>query len=182
MEHTAKKPNGALFAVCIALIAVTLGVIIYAATCYIDVFTLVFLCVSGCISLFILYYLLYGYKKPHGNLLRFIMLAFALSMIFDDTLFSVFTAYVPVRTVTVMLIAYMAGRLNKFEKNRILMPVILVLTVVTAIIITKEFPSDETVVNLAVFACPVQWCIVCAAYIARYKQHKEAGLADGPAE
>jgi len=78
--------------------------------------------------------------------------------------------------IVAMLIAYICGRLNRIEKNKILMIVVGVILVALAaiqVIGTSRFMRSITSISNVVY-----WLTLCLAYIARYEEHKEAGLSD----
>jgi len=155
-------------------------------------------------AVLILYYNFLGYKKPHGNMLRYGFLLFGSFLIIRiaaDNTFSVGTLII---TVAGIMSVYMSGRLNKIEKNKYLVVVVLILLVVHIII--KEIHIgpvlfSENIVADALTAAPemvgakpdgitgvclilrslgivFQWIALSLAYISRYKAHKEAGLLD----
>ena len=79
----------------------------------------------------LLYYALRGFRIPHGNLLRYCFLLFALT---DGALVVIGVARdccsIPVLVLDllgILLSAYIAGRLNKYQKNRFLMPLVALL-------------------------------------------------------
>ena len=129
-------------------------------------------------------YALHGYRKPHGNMLKYTMLAF--------TVLSVYKFFVPGKPVTenveyianacivlaAIMIAYISGRLNKINKNKILMIVVEVLFIVSIVLMRltqKAFSIDSFIRSLSM---PICWVALCFAYVARFEEHKAAGLAD----
>ena len=133
------------------------------------------------VACLIIYYAVSGYKKPHGNLLKQIMLLFGLSLVFQMNLAIMYdnkttVVFVP---VTMMLIAYIAGRLDRLKENRILM-VIVVLNLAHCSFssIVKGGGNGGFAINHAVLFPLVIWITLCGAYYTRYIQHKEAGLKD----
>jgi len=80
--------------------------------------------------LLICFYAFVGYKKPHGNLLRYLMFAFGLMLISRIYVCSFFLHELTCLIfygVSIALIAYISGRLNKIEKNRFLAVLVLLL-------------------------------------------------------
>jgi len=139
--------------------------------------------------LLIAYYGLWGYKKPHGNLLKYLMLVYCFCLL-PIIVITTSDIYVILLVITVILISFMAGRLYKFKENRIIAVVVIVLCVSSFIeqifdpasITAKEVAETG---NLMAYFQPlnriVQWLAICAAYFSRYQLHKEAGLQDKPA-
>ena len=134
--------------------------------------------------LLVAFYALWGYKKPHGNILRYTMFAFGFLCMYKF--------FVPGKPVTAnieyianacivlaaLLIVYMSGRLNKIDKNKIIMIVVGILLVANIILmrLTRETFSFGSFVRS--LSLPVCWAALCSAYTARFEAHKAAGLAD----
>ena len=89
-------------------------------------------------------YLLYGYRIPHGNLFKFVLLVMAfdlaISVTIDPSPVMLVNAFFILAAV---IISYVSGRLHKIEKNRMLIIVILVLLLLGAIgnFCTNEYGS-----------------------------------------
>ncbi len=132
----------------------------------------------------IAFYALFGYKKPHGNMLKYTMLLFVLLCMYESLM--------PGRPITTnveyianaciglaaVLIAYMSGRLNKIEKNTcvmILVGVLFTASIVLMGLIHKTFSFDSFARSLSM---PICWLALCFAYTARFEEHKAAGLED----
>ncbi len=132
--------------------------------------------------LFALYYCVWGYKKPHGNLVRYLMLVLALV-----TAASIHQMLLDYRelpwqvllsgAVAAVLIGYMAGRLHKVKKN------IIVVVIVTALLLIRCFWPLKLQYNaISVFyvldrsTTLLAWITVVLIYFFRYKEHREAGL------
>ena len=84
-----------------------------------------------------------------------------------------------------MLVAYIAGRLNKLEKNKILLIVIgvaLTVNIILGIIVRKPLmESFAFEILLPIFRHSIYLVVLAAlgfAYTARYEEHKAAGLED----
>jgi len=155
------------------------------------------------LCILILYYNFFGYKKPHGNLLKYIFLIFGFALIISTFFNGGVELSGLIYTMIGTIVVYMSGRLNKIEKNRKLAVVVLILfTVLVIISVFRIDVSFETAHNAAVempqmypsgkqemqpksllsilgtFTTPLQWIALSLAYISRYKEHKEAGLLD----
>ena len=132
-------------------------------------------------SVLLLQYALAGYKVPHGNALRYLFLLFALvclvgivSVVGETT--KADAGYNTLRGVVVILSAYVAGRLDHFKENVIIMSVIGVLMLISSIIISADFKGFFG--GISCFTFFILWVDLMIAYILRYKEHKEAGLTD----
>ena len=137
----------------------------------------------------VLVYAVYGYKKPHGNLLKITFLLYGLYLVTcilipnpqDEVIESreylntIANAGTGIATV---LAAYIGGRLDKIEKNKPLM--IVAGVVLLASVIVVQFVLSGFIFPRTVGTCVrlFVWIALCAAYVARYEEHKAAGLAD----
>ncbi len=121
------------------------------------------------------FYTLMGYKKPHGNMLR------AIFFIFAGFLGTVaLTTYNDVNGFLSMVAAinasYIAGRLNKIEKN------IILLIISGALLIagqTVEFicaSSHNLLIAIKIIMPLIIFTALAFSYTARFEEHKEAGL------
>ena len=145
-------------------------------------FNLVTYCAT---SLLLMYYAVTGYKKPHGNLLKYLFLLFTLcclgsilSIDVEQSMYDI--AYNYIRGIVVVMTAYVSGRLDRFKQNVILMSIIGVLMLASSI---TQILADAELGGgfLGLFWCFtffLLWVDLMFAYILRYKEHKEAGLAD----
>ena len=129
------------------------------------------------------FYACCGYKKPHGNLMRYLLLFYAASLgamlvIRADTQGVLYNStYVAV----IILSTYMAGRLNKYQQNVIISLIILAIKFVNVYpgMSVRIGHSGFTFVNFFGSIGPVViWLAIAASYLIRFKPHKEAGLAD----
>lgn len=149
--------------------------------------------------LLVLYYAFWGYKTPHGNVLRYLILAYAflLALGSETRLFASarperpvdvtdanrqvrsgarrFTSYKDLLTsISLVLMGYTAGRLNKYKQNKIIIPIVLVLLFVRSFV-TGTTRIQVMMTDLSFF---ILWLGIACAYFARYDAHKEAGLLD----
>lgn len=170
-------------------------------------------------------YALIGYRIPHGNLLRYILLLFAVLLVVtlivnpafygnsteqtvDETQTEAAEAADPsanvpekpsgepdvpekpnpqspgqakrsnlwelsILGVIVILVAYMAGRLNRIKENRIIIVLVFLLFVARIFLVNYEpgkLPSGLNEVMM--------WIVLSCSYLCRYRQHREAGLLD----
>lgn len=133
------------------------------------------------LSIIIIWYSFIGYKKPHGNTLRWAFLAFALYLGFhasvDLYLMKEFISG-EVMLLAAIIIAYISGRLNKIEKNKKLLILVGLLVLADAVMyFINNHPTDL----LECFGSVCSMVFLAAlglSYAARYDEHKEAGLHD----
>ena len=132
-------------------------------------------------SALLLYYAISGYKKPHGDIMKYLFLLFAiccLSAILtirkENSTNDIIYNYI--RGVVVLLTAFVAGRLDRFKQNVILMSIIGVLMLASSFIGISHWTN--VFYALYHFTFFLLWVDLMFAYILRYKEHKEAGLMD----
>ena len=181
-----KKSNGKLIALIVLGLLTALGLAIeiiafirfrstYSSGSYLS------LVVYTLTSLLLLYYAAVGYRKPHGNLMKYLFLMFAVcclggvvSITAEQTVID--TIYNYLRGIVVLLVAYVAGRLDRFKQNVRLMSVIGILMLISSAVVCADY--TDTLGFLFSFTYFVLWIDLMIAYILRYKEHKEAGLTD----
>ena len=130
------------------------------------------------------YYVCYSYKKPHGNLMRYLILACAALEAFQYAnsiiIYPTYMNYV-FYGVT-MLKTYMAGRLDHYKQNVVISAIVLVcecLVIYNIISIMMTFNVENLFVYIIRIIGPVTlWLAIATSYIIRFKPHKEAGLED----
>ena len=128
-------------------------------------------------------YVLFAYKKPHGNLLRYLLLVHVVSegilLIANQSLQPIYLNVV--NLAVIILTTYMAGRLSKYRQNVVISIVILILQIVN-VYYSVTWAGQYGFLTFSVFFSqlwPVTiWLAVAASYILRYHDHKEAALAD----
>ena len=138
-----------------------------------------------------LYYVLVGYKKPHGNLLRwtFLLLAFhhingivnVAMQLSNNTNYSadLMLIIIGLNGISALLIAYVAGRLDKIKKNYALLIFITFVQIAISVLFINLYGvwSNPKYVIWNFSIC-LLWIDLVVAYIIRYREHKEAGLED----
>ena len=132
----------------------------------------------------VVYYVCYSYKKPHGNLMRYLVLCCAALEAFQY-INSIITypsyMYYIFYAVTILK-AHMAGRLDHYKQNIIISAIVLVCECLILYCLTSalvSFGVQNLVVPFMSMMGPVTlWLDIAFAYVLRYKEHKEAGLAD----
>ena len=127
------------------------------------------------------------YKTPHGNLLKYLFLVFAV-MCFSGLINSdpngsfsqgTWYAYQIARGAVVILSTYIAGRLDRIKQNTVLAvicAVLLLATSIECIIVIGNTSSLSFILFESNFF--IMWLDLMIAYLFRYHGHKEAGLAD----
>ena len=131
------------------------------------------------------YYVLKGYDKPHGNLLRIVMLCFAflvgiraIALFFLPEITNAMTIFAAI------IIAYMSGRLHKFKTMKYISVIVLLLLIsvgITGIVLENDTIQSLTInfdVFNSAFTPAFIWLALSGAYFVRYAEHKEAGLID----
>lgn len=142
-----------------------------------------------------LYYCIAGYKIPHGNLMRYIMVLFAFSLgmtsvnIDAETVIGVYAL-----VICAVIVAYVSGRLDKIESNRILIAIVVLLLAVRCLVAAfvpsslvlylsdknvsaAVVPQVELSAALIFRTCNqlIQFCSLALGYIVRYKGHADSG-------
>ena len=128
----------------------------------------------------ILFYVLFSYRAPHGNLFRYCLLIYALvlGLLHAPSYVAEFSRGAAV--VAAVLIAFMCGRLHKLKQCTILSVVILVILLAGSVYTLTQLPAladvGLTVKNkLVLFNQPFLWFSFAAAYLVRFSSHKQAG-------
>jgi uncharacterized membrane protein len=132
---------------------------------------------------FVLYYGVKGYRKPHGNMVRYLMLIFGVyiagSLITDLNSWTTPWPILLSGSLAAMSIAYMAGRLNKYEKNKRVAVFSLILLLIRCFWFLErpELRGWDTVL-FVLDRCQAlfMWATIVLIYFFRYHDHKEAGI------
>jgi len=141
----------------------------------------------------ILLYSIWGYKIPHGNALRYIMLTFAVCTTLKATMFYVMGMEKVVLIGTLclnlaaVLSAYIGGRLNKIKINLyigMLITLLIIGQIICYVVALKSVVLIDESSEFALLAditfvgnSLAQWLAINFAYPLWYKKHKEAGQA-----
>ena len=110
-----------LYICCLALVGFIISIVsfIWRINSRIPALIFIWITVFYC---FVLYYGIKGYQKPHGNMVRYLMLIFGVyiagSLITEVNAWHAPWPVIFSGSLAAMSIAYMAGRLNKYEKNK----------------------------------------------------------------
>ncbi len=164
------------------LILAEIGIAVYACICNAaPVYQLVNIVALVGVAL----YSFWLYKKPHGNMLKYAMLLSAFSIVFSKVLAmhlwgdTIIEGLLPITTAC--LLCYVAGRLNRINQSKFLLPIILAVLLVCCIIDWVSISVEPEYATIRYLQAPHQFITVltlCCAYFTRYKEHKEAGLQD----
>ena len=130
-----------------------------------------------------LFYAIYGYKKPHGNLMKYLLFFYvivvAVILLFNE---SVQPTYVnAMYLVKIILGTYMSGRLDRYKQNVVICAILLVTSAITSYYFIEVISSFAplTYVNIvASLGSVTVWLAIAGGYIIRYQLHKEAGLEE----
>ena len=129
----------------------------------------------------IILYTFFGYQKPHGNMLKILFFAFAMYLALQGTLNIAGNSRFIVGDLCILaalLIAYVAGRLHKIEKNKfILIFVGLLILAKTIMVLLSPFSFDILRI-IGRMSSVFTFAALSFTYVARYEEHKAAGLAD----
>jgi len=132
---------------------------------------------------FVAFYGFWLYKKPHGNILKYAMLLFAVSIILN----AVVAAYnnwgamyhQVLRLFASASICYCAGRLNRVEQNKMILPIAELLLIVYAVAGASSAVGNVSSLSILIFfSYPITLLTLMIAYFVRFKEHKEAGISD----
>ena len=175
--------NSQLAILCFAVILTVFGIVETILHLGADVPTSkkMFMCAS---YILILYYALYGYKKPHGNLLKYTIWFFVLLLINGAALGAGGQFQTPAdlsrqaiqfsgmaTTFSIAVISYLSGRLNRFKKTVYLFACVLILLLIRSVLMVQY-----RTLMWANLSDAIVWLDIFCAYVLRYKQHREAGL------
>lgn len=133
--------------------------------------------------IFVALYGLLGYKKPHGNMLRYAMLilAFAQMLHYSHLMqMGIVAEYINiVGIITAGIIIYVAGRLHRIEQNKYLLAVVLAAELIAGVICIIQ---DNGVMPVTFYVTylfdAVSIIPLMISYFVRFKEHKEAGITE----
>ena len=147
----------------------------------VDIGRVILIVLNMVISSFVLLYAFFGYKKPHGNMLKILFFAFSIFLAFRGT-FAIAGMksylYGDLHILSALVITYIAGRLNKIEKNRILLVFVGTILLAAFIVATVKHPIFVFAKILDDLTSIISLAALSLAYTARFEEHKAAGLAD----
>ena len=183
-----KKSNGKTIALIVLGVLTAFGLVVeilssiryrtyYTSGSYLNLVTYIAVC------LLLFYYAAAGYKKPHGNMMKYLFLVYAICCLGSILTVTaersvLYTAFNYIRGAVVVMTAFVAGRLDHFKQNVVLMSIIGVLMLATSIIQVLPYVVTHLIGLFSCFTFFLLWVDLMFAYIMRYKEHKEAGLTD----
>lgn len=183
-----KTNTGSGAALVIAIVLGILGLFVCASQLVITAIAGLNVTVSvlGVIAyLVVLIYAISAYKKPHGNLLKYVLLIYATVLALSTVTNLVQMMVAPIAAIFMILciapVSFMAGRLNRLDENKIIMILTGILLLASAILEAASLEilagrSFEIFIGYAsTFAKFVLWIVICFIYVGRYEQHTEAG-------
>ena len=131
----------------------------------------------------VLYYGVKGYHKPHGNMVRWLILVLAVfvagSVLTQIERFSAAWPIILSNDLAILAMGFLAGRLHKVEKNKyITIFVSLMLLIRCFWFLEHPGMSGADAVLFVLDRCqPIfMWLTLLLIYFYRYAEHKEAGL------
>jgi len=122
------------------------------------------------------------YNKPHGNILKYAMLVFAFANILSSSyLLLAGNTYQIAKLLAVAAVCYCAGRLNRIDQNKYIMPILSLVFIGVSICGVRVDIANKTVNAFTIltrFNNTINYFALMIAYFVRYEEHKEAGLMD----
>jgi len=131
---------------------------------------------------------LYGfffYKKPHGNMLKYAMLVFAVTTTLQSAHAMASNGtfdHAIIRILASLAVCYCAGRLDRIDQNKYIMPIIVLLFFGVSIYKVIGDICDHSIElasTIRHFSYTINYASLVISYFIRYDEHKEAGLMDG---
>lgn len=128
-------------------------------------------------------YALFAYKKPHGNFMRYLLLAYTLfgSIMFVSMSKNQEFYQSIIDVVMIILMAYMAGRLDHYKENIVICTIVLLKSIYVSanlIIAMNSFGMLNFVTFFGCIGSITCWLAIASSYIIRFKPHKQAGLEE----
>ncbi len=141
------------------------------------------ICIPIAMFVIAVIYALYGYKKPHGNHMRYLLLTYVVyeGIVFIRSIPSQPTYLMVVYLAIIVLSTYMAGRLDRYKQNLVISIIVLILQAVNSFYFVDRAINRNSLSFASFFSfigSVTIWLAIAASYIIRYKPHIEAGLAD----
>ena len=133
---------------------------------------------------FVLYYGVKGYRKPHGDMLRWLILILAVfvaaSVLMQVERFGAAWPILLSNELAVLAMGFLAGRLHRVERNKYVTVFVSIMLLIRCFWFL-EHPglSGADAALFVLDRCqPIfMWLTMLLLYFYRYKEHKEAGLA-----
>jgi len=128
----------------------------------------------------VIFYALFFYSKPHGNALRYVYLLFAFNTgVLAGMMFPISPIACYTMMIAVVIVAFIAGRLNRLQQNNILGTIILILMIIaSAVLSVAKFGLFQFTSFLVLCGPALQWIVIVCVYNCRYMLHKEAAFTE----
>lgn len=172
------------YVLCLLIIAKSLAEIVPSIQSH-NIFAASFAFLDMTMIVAVFWYSITGYKIPHGNALKYLFFAFAIYLVLGGTLKLVGKNWYltgDMMILSALVIAYVSGRMDKIEKNRTILffaGLLLFVEAVITIVISSASSGRPLLSYIVVNFVPlVIQAALSFAYIARYEEHKAAGLED----
>ena len=143
---------------------------------------MVHICVNLIMYFLVTAYALFGYRKPHGNMLKYIIILYGILIVTQSILPGSPLCSSRVRDIicgcsgiAAMAVAYISGRLDRIGRNKYLMIFVGLLISVCSVLVICTFDDFNLMRCLSNLTQPICWAALCLAYASRYDEHKSAG-------
>ena len=143
---------------------------------------IVHICVNLLMYFPVTAYALFGYRKPHGNMLKYSVLLFGILIVAQSILPGSPLSNGATRDIicgcsgiAAMAVAYLAGRLDRIGQNKYLMIIVGLLISVCSVLLICNFSDFNLMRCFSNLTQPICWAALCLAYVSRYDEHKSAG-------
>jgi len=134
-------------------------------------------------------YAIWGYKKPHTNLLRNLFFVYAFALVAASLTDAILESYVSstLYAVAAVLVAFMSGRLHKFLRNiwnifvtiGLLVKAIFISTTSILEMLVSIFSNLNVVFAVSTLFCTVfTYIALVLVYHVRFKEHKLVGVLE----
>lgn len=141
------------------------------------------------IYVLVIFYFVFGYKKAHSNILKYIFIFFAVAISYNALTYQSISRIQTYSLILIaLMLAYLSGRLNRFHKNRWLLLFGFLLLIVSCIYSVVTFPTEilngyggleVDVYKWSYFNVIIQYAALSISYLSRCYIHLRAGnLAD----
>jgi len=167
------KSKNIIVVIITALMSIVLAIDIYELFTPENKISIAFSIVGTILAI---YYGIFGYKKPNGNLMKILFFAYGLFL----GLYGIFRAgkYIPTAYcyfVAAVIVVFISGRLDKISRNTYLIIAAFILVINGYVI--KCFIRQEPILSAIRLADEVYLLLALFAfYFVRYYDHKKAGI------
>ena len=177
MGTTNKKSNTLLLVVGLIIAAAGLCAMVWNMISELPVALRTLNIASIMVCVLTIFYGVSGYNIPHGNVMRVCFLAYA--CLFAADVYFLGETMAPfdklASLASIVIAAYMAGRLRKKVRNIISFSVVLVLQIIGQ---TLSYTGDSAHALALAWSEVALWAAMGLIYLARFDSHIEAGKAE----